>query len=130
MARATNSLPVPLSPVISTLTSCAATRPIALKTSSIEGQDPRIASPRSSSGAGGAVPVLRGAEAPRDLRRDQIRVVAHNQQSAQGAPRRSTRLGLPPGPTPPVRGAMTKAPPKIVEPGVAFSPRPAGDRLD
>ena len=45
MARATSSLPVPLSPRISTVTSCAATRPIALYTSCMAGQRPSSTSP-------------------------------------------------------------------------------------
>ena len=45
-------------------------------------------------GAGHVDLVLRGAEDALDLRQDQIRVVVHKQQSAHGAPRRSTRLVL------------------------------------
>ena len=52
MARATSSLPVPLSPVISTGTSWAATRPMALYTSRMAGQEPTMAPSTSGSGGG------------------------------------------------------------------------------
>ena len=55
MARATSSLPVPLSPVISTGTSCSATRPMALYTSRIAGQEPTMAPSASGSGADSAM---------------------------------------------------------------------------
>ena len=51
MARATSSLPVPLSPVISTGTFCPATRPMALYTSRIAGQVPMMAPSTSGSGS-------------------------------------------------------------------------------
>ncbi|MES1208621.1 MAG: hypothetical protein ABUS79_22000 [Pseudomonadota bacterium] len=44
-------MPVPLSPVTSTVTSRSATKPIALYTSSMAGQVPNNASPPSASGA-------------------------------------------------------------------------------
>src|SRR4051812_1009330 len=49
MARATSSLPVPLSPVMSTGTSWAATRPMALYASPIAGQGPTTAPSASRS---------------------------------------------------------------------------------
>ena len=51
MARATSSLPVPLSPRISTVTSWPAARPIALYTSCIAGDRPTIRSAAASSGS-------------------------------------------------------------------------------
>ncbi len=57
-------------------------------------------------------------------------VVVHKQQLAHGTPRRSTRLVLLPPPTPPAQEPLTKSAPRIVEPGVALYPRPAGDSSD
>ena len=51
-ARATSSLPVPLSPKISTVTSWQATRPIALYTSCIAVECPTIDSPAASTEVG------------------------------------------------------------------------------
>src|ERR1700738_3984612 len=56
MARATSSLPVPLSPVIRTGTSWAATRPMALYTSHMAGQLPTMAPSASGSGGGPGPP--------------------------------------------------------------------------
>ena len=53
--RATSSLPVPLSPLMSTVSSCAATRPITLYTSCIAGQRPMMTSARSSIGSSSPV---------------------------------------------------------------------------
>src|SRR5260221_11842029 len=66
MARATSSLPVPLSPVISTGKVWSATRPMALYASCIPGQQPMMASPGSSS-SGGATKVEPWSAAVRDI---------------------------------------------------------------
>ena len=60
-ARATNSLPVPLSPRISTLTSCGAMRPIILHISCMTGLRPMMRSTRSSVGSTAGTCIIRAA---------------------------------------------------------------------
>ena len=68
MARATNSLPVPLSPRINTFTSCGATRPICLHTVCMAAPLPIRRSGRSS-GRSPSSTISRHVHQPADVKR-------------------------------------------------------------